>query len=212
MTLQIASAERTARDLSVAGLKIDGPTPGTIMRPGDKEPPPPMWWLVRFGGPQFVDPDTASRPVFLIQYATRPAGASPRPAPPRPANPNSASSLFALLIAVNNLPNAMVGYGMIGKAGAEEIPLPEFGAVGSEAVLERGSILLLRATDACGPTARRITERGEGILAVRLLATDLDQVRRQIGPRNVAKEKQSVLVSPENPAGVWLEFQPTNVL
>jgi hypothetical protein len=40
------------------------------------------------------------------------------------------------------------------KAGAEEIPLPEFGAVGREVVLERGSIFLLRATD---PSDQRAT-------------------------------------------------------
>jgi hypothetical protein len=42
---------------------------------------------------------------------------------------------------------------------------------------------------------------------VRLAATDLDQARKQIGERNVSKDKQSVLVSPENAAGVWLELQ-----
>jgi hypothetical protein len=141
--LQIASAEQTARDLRAAGMNINGPTPGTLMRRGDKEPPPPLWWLITFSGPQLVDPSLASRPLFLIQYATRPTGA---PAMPRPTNPNSASSLSELLIAVNNLPNAIAGYGMIGKVRAEEITLPEFGAVGKEIVLERGSILLMRAT------------------------------------------------------------------
>jgi hypothetical protein len=43
-------------------------------------------------------------------------------------------------------------------------------------------------------------EQGEGILAVRLAAADLDEVRKQIGQKNVAKEEQSVLVSPENAA------------
>jgi hypothetical protein len=171
------------------------------MRAGEKEPPPPYWWLVTFGGPVFVD-QLASRPLFLIQYAPR----SARPLTP-PANPNSASSLSALLVAVNDLQGSAAGYGNIGKAGDQEIPLPEFGAVGKEIVLERGSILLLHATDPSGPTARRLKERGEGILAVRLAATDLDQARKQIGERNVSKDKQSVLVSPENAAGVWLELQ-----
>jgi len=43
--LQISSAEQTPRDLRAAGMKIDGPTPGTIMLAGEKEPPPPRWWL-----------------------------------------------------------------------------------------------------------------------------------------------------------------------
>jgi catechol 2,3-dioxygenase-like lactoylglutathione lyase family enzyme len=210
--LQIASAEQSARDLRAAGMKINGPTPGTIMRPGQKEPPPPGWWLVTFGGPVLFVDQLASRPLFLIQYAR------PDPTPEQikamvaaghapPKNPNSASSLSALLVAVNDLQGSAAAYGNIGKASDQEIPLPEFGAVGKEIVLERGSILLLHATDPSGPTARRLKERGEGILAVRLVATDLDQARKQIGERNVSKDKQSVLVSPENAAGVWLEFQ-----
>jgi hypothetical protein len=207
--LQIASAEKTARDLRAAGMNINGPTPGTIMRPGQKEPPPTGWWLITFGGPQFVDPNFPSRPVFLIQYPVRPAAeepVAPRP-PPRPANPNSASSLSALLVAVNDLQSSVAGYENIGKAGDREITLPEFGATAKEIVLERGSILLLRATDPSGPTARRLKERGEGILAVRMAVTDPDQARKQIGEKNVSKDQQSVLVSPENAAGVWLEFQ-----
>jgi hypothetical protein len=89
----------------------------------------------------------------------------------------------------------------------QEIPLPEFGAVGKEIVLDRGSILLLRATDPAGPTARRLKERGEGILAVRMTVTDLEQARRQMGEKNVPKDDLSVWVSPENAAGVWMEFQ-----
>jgi hypothetical protein len=92
----------------------------------------------------------------------------------------------------------------MGKEGDREIPLPVFGAVGKKIILERGSIVLLRATDPSGPTARRLKGRGEGILAVR---TYLDQARKQIGERNISKDKQSVLVSSENAAGVWPEFQ-----
>jgi hypothetical protein len=73
--LEIASAEQVARDLRTAGLKITGPTPGTIMRPGEKEPPP-RWWSVAF------EDDLASRPLFLIQYVRAGPPTAPRPAPP----------------------------------------------------------------------------------------------------------------------------------
>jgi catechol 2,3-dioxygenase-like lactoylglutathione lyase family enzyme len=199
--LRIASAEQAARDLSAAGLKIKGPTPGRQMWAGEKEPTSPQWWTI-----SFVD-QLGSRPVFLIQYGRGVLESGLARAAALPRNPNSASSLSALLVAVNDLQGAAAGYRNIGKASDREIPLPEFGAVAKEIVLERGSILLLHPTGPSGPTARRLKERGEGILAVRVGVTDLDQARKQAGARNVSKDKQSVLVSPENAFGVWLEFQ-----
>jgi catechol 2,3-dioxygenase-like lactoylglutathione lyase family enzyme len=194
--LEIDSAEQAARDLNAAGIKIKGPTPGTITRPGEKEPLPTLWWNVGF-----VD-KTPSRPVFLIQYVRDPA----IPRPPRPPHPNTASSISALLIAVNDPEKAAAGYGNIGKPGSE-IPLPEFGAIAKEIVLARGSIFLLRATDPTGPTAQHLKDQGEGILGVRLAVTDLDETRRAIRRKNISKDDQSVLVSPENAAGAWLQFQ-----
>lgn len=194
--LEITSAEQSARDLTAAGVKTKDPIPGPFMRPGEKEPPPTRRWSILFAD------ELASRPLFLIQYIR----ATPRRAGP-PPNPNSAFALATLMIAGNDPEQAAAGYGNIGKVKDQEIPLPEFGAAGKEIVLERGSILLLRATDLAGPTARRLKERGEGILAVRMTATDLNQARKQVGEKNVSKEDQSVLVAPENAAGVWLEFQ-----
>jgi catechol 2,3-dioxygenase-like lactoylglutathione lyase family enzyme len=194
--LEIDSAEQAARDLSAAGIKIKGPTPGTIMRPGDKEPPPTRWWSI-----SFVE-EVASRPLFLIQYIRDPA----TPRPPRPPHPNTASALSALLVAVNDPEKAVAGYGNIGKLSPTEINLPEFGAVAKEIVLARGSIFLMRATDPAGPTARHLKTQGEGILGVRLAVTDLDETRRAVRRKNVSKDEQSVLVSPENAAGVWLQF------
>jgi hypothetical protein len=87
--------------------------------------------------------------------------------------------------------------------------MPEFGATAKEIVLEHGSIFLLDATDPAGPTARRLKARGEGILAVRITVTDLNQARKQIGEKNISTNQQSILVSAENAAGVWLQFQAT---
>jgi hypothetical protein len=112
------------------------------------------------------------------------------------------------LIAVNDPEQAVAGYGNIGKGGDSAIPLPEFGAVGREIVLDRGNILLLRATDPAGPTARRLKDRGEGILAVRVTATDLDHTRKQVGEKNVSKNKTSVLVSLKTPQGCGWSFRP----
>jgi len=36
---------------------------------------------------------------------------------------------------------------------------------------------------------------------------DLDQVRSKIRDKNVSQDPQSMLVSPDQAAGVWLEFQ-----
>jgi catechol 2,3-dioxygenase-like lactoylglutathione lyase family enzyme len=195
--LAIDSAEQAARDLSAARLKIKGPTPGTIVRPGEKEPPPPRWWIISFAD------KAASCPVFLVQYIPDPT----RPRPPRPPHPNTASSISALLVAVNDPEKAAAGYGKIGKLSPTEIALPEFGAIAKEIVLATGSIFLLRATDPTGPTAQHLKTQGEGILGVRLTVTDLDETRRAIGRKNVSKDEKSVLVSPENAAGVWLQLQ-----
>jgi len=99
------------------------------------------------------------------------------------------------------------GYGNIGKVRGGEISLPEFGATAKEIVLDRGSILLLHATDPQGPTARWLNVCGEGILGVRMGVTDLDKARKQLGDKDISKDQESALVVPENAAGVWLEFQ-----
>lgn len=191
--LLIDSAERAARDLRAVGLKINGPAPGTIIL-GDEKEPPPQWWVISFSDP------VPSRPLFLIQYV------SPGP-PERPTNPNSASSLAALLIAVNDLQRAAANYGSIAKTGNRSIPMPEFGAVAKEMILERGSIFLLAPTDPMGPTGRRLKAGGEGILGAKITVTDLGQARRRIGKRNISKNPQSILVSSEQAAGVWLQLQ-----
>jgi hypothetical protein len=206
--LSIASAEQAAHDLSTAGIKIKGPTPGTITREDDKEPPPTRWWILEFGDPASkasgpLRPEVASRPLFLIQYVRDPA----HPRPPIPPNPNSASALSAILVAVNDLEKAAAGYANIGKLNSREMELPEFGAVAKEIVLARGSILLLRATDPSGPTAQRLKARGEGLFGVRLAVTDLDQARKAISEKNISTDEQTVLVPPENAEGAWLQFQ-----
>ena len=199
--LEIVSAEQAARDLTAAGLKVKGPEPGTIMFAGTKEPAPPLWWTISFAD------KVASRPLFLIQNV----GSLNRSSITAgwiggSRHPNSASNFSALLIAVSDSEKAALWYGNIGMVADHEIPLPEFGAAAREIALERGSIFLLRPTDPRGPTARRLKDRGEGILALRLAVEDLDQARQQIGGRNVSKNRESVLVSPENAAGVWLQF------
>jgi Glyoxalase-like domain len=191
--LEIDSAESAARDLRATGLKVRGPTAGTILLPGETQAPP-RWWTVEY------EDEVAARPVFLIQYISAP----PRPAP---AHANSASTLAALLVAVSDMEKAAAAYGNIGWIGDREIDMPEFGAAAKQIALKSGSILLLRATDPSGPTARRLKQRGEGILGVRIGVTDLGKARSSVGNNNVSANDQSVLVSPESAAGVWLQFQ-----
>jgi hypothetical protein len=168
--LEIGSAGQSARSLTAAGLKIKDP-----------KREPQGWTLA------FVD-EAASRPLFLIQYD----GEFFRSHPASTPHPNSASFISALLIAVNDAEKAAAGYANIGKLSPTEIELPEFGAVAKEIVLARGSIFLLRANDPSGPTARRLKEQGEGILGVRLDATDLDETRRVIRRKNLSKDDRFV--------------------
>jgi len=190
--LQIASAESAARDLTAAGLRVEGPMAGTILRPGETQAPT-RWWTVEFKD------EVAARPVFLIQYI--------RPPRPGASHPNSASILTALLVCVTDVEKAAAAYGNIGQAIDREIPMPEFGAAAKQIALKGGSILLLRATDSAGPTARRLKEQGEGILGVRIGVTDLGQARSSVGNKNVSANEQSVLISPNNAAGIWLQFR-----
>jgi hypothetical protein len=194
--LQIDSAESAARDLRAAGLKVRGPTAGTILRPGETQAPP-RWWSVAF------EDRVARRPVFLIEYIRDPNA----PRRPAPAHANSASTLTALLVAVSDLEQAAAAYGNIGELSTRQIAMPELGAAAKQIALKGGSILLLHATDPEGPTARWLKQRGEGILGVRIGVTDLGQARSSIGSKNVSASDQSVLVSPENAEGIWLQLQ-----
>ena len=174
-------------------MKIEGPTAGTIVLRRDK-PAAPQWWIISFRDP------VASRPIFLIQYA------SPG-VPDSPVNPNSASSLTGLLIAVKDLHSSAASYESVARASTREILMPEFGAIAKEIVLERGSIFLLAATDPAGPTARRLKAGGEGILGATITVTDLARAGKWLGKRNISNNPQSILVSPEHAAGIWLQFQ-----
>jgi catechol 2,3-dioxygenase-like lactoylglutathione lyase family enzyme len=191
--LEIVSADEAARALRAAGLRIVGPTPGSRQLSTGATL---KWFTLRF------EDKLDSRPVYMVQ------GLNLVELLGNPDSlPNSVSSLSALLVAVNDLDKAAAGYVNIGTLSTREVAFPEFGAIAKEIVLARGSIFLLRATDPSGPTAQRLKTRGEGILGVRLAVTDLDQTRKLIGEKNISKDKQTVLVSPENAAGAWLEFQ-----
>ena len=195
--LEIVSAEQVARELNRAGLKMNDPRPGSRTWNLTNGPVTTKWLSLRFA--EHVN----SRPVYFVQILDV---AAFRIARPRPAQPNSAISLSALLIAVNDPDKAAAGYGNIGKLSPTEIKLPEFGAFAKEIILARGSIFLLRSADPSGPTAQHLKSRGEGILGVRLAVSDLDQTRKVIGEKNISKDKRFVLVSPENAAGAWLQF------
>ena len=190
--LEVLSADEAARHLRAAGLKMVGPTPGSRVIPGG---PVVKWLMVQF------EDKLGSRPVYMVQAL------NPELRPKDLDHPNSVSSLSGVLIAVNDLEKAASGYANIGKLSSREVAFPEFAAVAREIVLTRGSIFLLRAADPSGPTAQHIKTSGEGILGVRLVVTDLDQTRKVIGGKNISKDKQAVLVSPENAAGAWLEFR-----
>jgi hypothetical protein len=154
--LRVPSAESAARDLTAAGLKVHGPKAGTILKPGEAQAPT-LWWTVGF------EDEVAARPMFLIQYF--------RPMPPGTSHSNSASVLTALLVCVSGMEKAAAGYRNIGQVIDREILMPELGAAAKQIALKSGSILLLRATDSAGPTARRLKEQGEGILGVRIGVT-----------------------------------------
>lgn len=190
--LEIVSADEAAGNLRATGLRMVGPTPGSQVMPSGET----LKWLTL----NFED-RLDSRPVYMVQILNREVrrGASFD-------HPNSASSLSAILVAVNDLEKAAAEYASIGKLSGREVAFPEFGAVGREIVLTRGSIFLLQATGPSGPTVQRIKTSGEGLFGMRLAVTDLGQARKVIREKNISKDKRTLLVSPENAAGAWLEF------
>jgi hypothetical protein len=189
--LEIVSADEAAGNLRATGLRTVGPTSGSRVISGETL----KWFTLEF------EDKLDSRPVYMVQILNREVlhGASFD-------HPNSASSLSAILVAVNDLEKAVAGYASIGKLNSREVAFPEFGAVAREIVLVRGSIFLLQATGPSSPTAQRIKTSGEGLFGMRLAVTDLGQARKAIGEKNISKDKRTVLVSPENAAGAWLEF------
>lgn len=189
--LEIVSADEAAVSLRATGLRTVGPTPGSRVLPSGAT----LKWLTL----EFED-RLDSRPVYMVQILNRDVlhGSFD--------HPNSASSLSAILVAVNDLEKAAAGYASIGKLSSREVAFPEFGAVAKEIVLARGSIFLLQATGPSGPTAQRIETSGEGLFGMRLAVTDLGQARKVIGAKNISKDNRTLLVSPKNAAGAWLEF------
>jgi Glyoxalase-like domain len=198
--LEIASAEQAAHDLNAAGVKMNAPVSGSRIVHSPTGPATLKWQTLRF------TEQLGSRPVYFMQSLTEADVIAARDKN-IPVHANQAGSLAAAVIAVNDLEQAAAGYAHIGTPGARDIELPEFGAIAREIAFQSGSIFLLRATDPSGPAARRLKAQGEGILAVRIAVNDLAQTRKLIGEKNVSKSKQSVLVAPENAAGVWLQFQ-----
>jgi hypothetical protein len=194
----VSSAEQTARDLNNSGTKMKAPAPGSRVFPLPMGMTTLSWLSLDF------EERLASRPVYFIQILD---SLEIQAALPRPPHPNTAFELKAILVAVNNIEKAAAGYANIGKLSAREVPIRALGAVAREIILQRGSILLLRATDPSGPVARRLSSEGEGNMGVQLTVTDLDKTRKVIGGKNVSKDNRSVLVGPENAAGAWLQFQ-----
>ena len=177
--------------MRAAGFKMAGPTSGSRVMPSGETL---KWFTLEF------EDKLDSRPVYMVQILNREVLHNSFD------HPNSASSLSAILVAVNDLEKAAAGYAGIGKPSSREVALPEFDAVAKEIVLARGSIFLLRAAGASGPTAQRIKTSGEGLLGMRFDVTDLDRARKVIGGKNISKDQRTVLVSPNNAAGAWLEF------
>jgi hypothetical protein len=195
----VSSAGQTARNLSNSGTKMKPPVPGSRVFPLPMGMTTLKWLSLDF------DERLPSRPIYFIEILNTPEIEA---ALPRPPHPNTAFEMKAILVAVNDLEKAAAGYANIGKLSAREIPMPALGAVAKEIVLQRGSILLLRATDPSGPVARRLAAEGEGNMGVQLTVKDLAQTRKAVGEKNISKDKRYVLVAPENAAGTWLQFQP----
>jgi len=166
--LKVASATRTAEQLRELGLRVQGPFPGTIKRPGGMEDPPTLWhsMTIEHGGSVRADPlffTEYSEEGLAVVRAHDPEWARRYDAERAVLHPNGASGFTSVWIAVNRIEEAAERYERLGYSRTRDFILAELEARVAEVPLGSGSVWLVESRSATGPTARLLAARGFGV-------------------------------------------------
>ncbi len=203
--LLVSSAQETVNSLRARGFEVTDPVGGTIMREGDKEPPPPLWWLV-----DFRQPALPGGVIFLIEYANTNAHG---PNQPPPQHPNTCIGIEAAWFVVSDLKQAVETCISIGFLPKRSLELGHLGAIAKELEAAKNFILLVQPVDANGYAESFRKQAGEGIMGVTLRATSLATARTLL-QHNAARPfpvyagpyGESILIAGDLADGLWIEM------
>jgi len=207
LALEVSSAQATANFLRSHEFSVTDPVPGTIMREGDKEPPPPLWWLV-----DFKEPVLPGGVIFFIQYAHSegaPAGTSRAVSP----QANTSQGISAVWMVVADLKKAVKAYASVGLRPKGALELRYLGATAHEIDAGRGLIVLVHPAQANGYAASFMKQSGEGIMGVSLAVANLGTAGRLLA-NNIGRPfveydgayGKSILIPGEMANGLWIEM------
>jgi methylmalonyl-CoA/ethylmalonyl-CoA epimerase len=135
---------------------------------------------------------------------------------------NHVTGIFAVVLAVNNLDEAIESYKKLGFELLERTPRAAWGLEAAQFKAGGISVVeLLTPTDLTKPTAQTVRKfldkNGEGVYQVAFLVDDLDAVHRQVkesGARMIGEPHELpshpglkvMWVSPKSTHGLFLEF------
>jgi hypothetical protein len=177
------------------------------MKEGDRDPPPPSWWLVDFQAP--VLPGGV---IFFIQYAGK-TNSPDKIKKSFPQHANTSQTIRAVWIVVANLKKAVKVYTSIGLRPKGALKIPYLGAICREVAVGSGSILLIQPTQAGGYAASFLKQAGEGIMGVSLAVANLSTARALLA-QNIrlpfamyrGAYGESILIPGELANGLWIEM------
>jgi hypothetical protein len=207
LVLNVSSAQETATYLRRHRFSVTDPVPGTIIREGEKEPPPPLWWTVDFQ--KSVLPGAV---ISFVEYAGE-RNSPERVKGPFPQHANTCKAIRAVWVVVADVKHAVKLYASIGLRPKRPLNVPYLGAAGHEVEAGNGSILLLQPTHSDGGCGSFLKRAGQGIMGVTLAATEIHSAQMLLAQKTRRPfvvyrgiYGESVLIPGELANGMWIEM------
>jgi catechol 2,3-dioxygenase-like lactoylglutathione lyase family enzyme len=210
--LNVSSANAAASYLKTQNFDVEGPQPGSRMKEGETEPPPPQWYLLSTADKPVPQKLGISLPIFFIEYLSNDRYDRPRKEGCL-EHPNSAVGIHAVWFAVRDLRSQLNTLRIAGFEADESRDIQLLGAHGRELMVGSGAMILLESSDKNSVLQKYLSEYDEGIIGVSIEVTDLARAQRiveSVTSRRIAIYKgiygQSFLLSPDVTHGVWMEI------